>query len=834
MLERPVRGATLLLIVTFVTMASPAFSQAILRPNQIVGRASLPTTNPIIAARLATPAPDAVNVFWGVLGRHSSPPRLEHSTTVATPTRSGGADFELTVESSEEGIPYELWVSSNRSNDPEADLYRFAPLSSAPVRLEPAPDVRLDVTECPGAVRFRWVDVTGAPALVTSGRVRALRAAPPNSSSPYIPQASDSVEPGSTEVVLVVRGDAQPFLLQVDYTLGADPFSDVVRYRYEATVAVGCDEVLEIVHQAGNCTGSGSCVPLELGSIAGRFDIRGEDEHRLVWSPPNTWYTKSMVRAEDGPWENERYGFLDRDPSCGDFLLPNLMISEVELQPRPYRVSALAAIRRGDRFATLETPLRNVFVGCGEDVDLGDTLVMTPAFVSGSILLAGPPPRPAPVGSPLDHLIRVQDPDWDTDADGIPDRDARGEGLNFRSFVRARSGATEGNAMATFSGAMTGDGATFAGSHELVLASPNDASSDWDVGTLRLTLRDLSEPQDPARYLSADTLIEDSRNRAITVSPGARVVQDHRYCLSRVDVGFVATSGTFYWPRVFASGGLAGADFEGNVRDYDVYGSGQGTPATRAEAASTGLVSLVLPAGEYELQPSVYAVSPGGSTSDTELLPLALSVGCRQDLTLLPDLVVEVAQVGPCADAGWIVVTGRVTGGNDIARIEWSVNGSAPTVACAPCGVDPRFSLDVPVALVPNEILVRAVSVDGRMATAVSHTQPAREPSALDLRPGVEPLRVTKASGGRLRLTWEDVPGAEADVFRGTIAGFRTASHYDHAPIDACGIAGGATEVDLPSFGAYFVVAGSCGWGNGSCGRDSRGRERSVARGTCP
>ena len=73
-----------------------------------------------------------------------------------------------------------------------------------------------------------------------------------------------------------------------------------------------------------------------------------------------------------------------------------------------------------------------------------------------------------------------------------------------------------------------------------------------------------------------------------------------------------------------------------------------------------------------------------------------------------------------------------------------------------------------------------------------------------------------------------------ANVYRGTIRSLAVDGAYDHAGFGACDLAGGATTVTLPVANSYFLVTGTCAWGDTPPGRDSRGVPRPMARDRCP
>ena len=113
----------------------------------------------------------------------------------------------------------------------------------------------------------------------------------------------------------------------------------------------------------------------------------------------------------------------------------------------------------------------------------------------------------------------------------------------------------------------------------------------------------------------------------------------------------------------------------------------------------------------------------------------------------------------------------------------------------------------------------------------------APEPSALDLRPGAEPLRVRKDPAG-LALSWEAVGGGPWDAYRGTIPTKGLASRplpYDHGDFGACGslVARVVVPAD-PGLSHYFLAVLRCAAGSSSYGRDSTGAERPPASPACP
>ena len=80
-------------------------------------------------------------------------------------------------------------------------------------------------------------------------------------------------------------------------------------------------------------------------------------------------------------------------------------------------------------------------------------------------------------------------------------------------------------------------------------------------------------------------------------------------------------------------------------------------------------------------------------------------------------------------------------------------------------------------------------------------------------------------------VSWE--AGNPANVYRGSIAAL-DASGYDHRGIGACDVASGTLAAADEAGSWYYLVSGTCDWGDGSLGRDSLGRERAPALDRCP
>ena len=143
-------SVTIALITLSVGVNS--FGQALLNPNQIKGVIEFTNTNPAILEILSRSGGDegfrSAYIYANSIG--VSPPLNNYSFSYADTGTSIG--YELTVESSEEGIPYRVMVYSYLED--WGDLYVFSDLESAPVFPEPSADVSLDFRQCAGLLTF--------------------------------------------------------------------------------------------------------------------------------------------------------------------------------------------------------------------------------------------------------------------------------------------------------------------------------------------------------------------------------------------------------------------------------------------------------------------------------------------------------------------------------------------------------------------------------------------------------------------------------------------------------------------------------------------------------
>ncbi len=482
------------------------------------------------------------------------------------------------------------------------------------------------------------------------------------------------------------------------YDFGTDPYSDKVRGLCKEVVTVNCDEIVEI-----------TCVlppPGELGAITGKVDMLGEEE------TPN-----GFVRAEFGPLRNSRWDVL-RDPPSGPFALENLVVSAVEDPAKGYTVWGDINFRAGYRAEQFRTPwARDVMVEGGQTTDLGDALVIDPAFQVGNITLAGPPVDAG--ASCLQTLYRDEwldrDGNWVPRSGGVNSSHVRATG-SWRAAPGASHSASGGWARSRFEGAFDETTAAFRGDYELLLGGINGESSLWNTGALSLVFRD--DLWDPLNYQYSWMYLTDRDVGEQEFHPGEALQVDFDYCMSEVNLSFHSLSGAFYSPKTQGSGRFQGTDFEGVAVDQTTWLSfAYGSPSTSTSASNTGLVAMCLPQGSYTLTPTVTAINPNGSTSNTELPPVTVEVGCRQVIELTPELQVNLAELPQCTLEGNRQLVGSVNSSEAVDRVFYTHNGGPEVDVCTSCGTDPSFSIDLALAECDNEIQVTAVDVLGNHAS---------------------------------------------------------------------------------------------------------------------
>lgn len=664
-------------------------AQVVFSSNQIAGTVRFTNSNPAILALLGPPGDEGMT---NVDINASSLPPAEPRTAVTDLLPATGrlfSEYALTVDASPGGIQYQVVPRALLLG--QSDYYYFTTKTSAPVVVG-NPPVTLDFAECAGAVNVRFRDAGGAPLTVDGGRIDAY-----NSTASTVTGQRWITTPGVSEVRLYLRG-GETHQLGVYVNRGTNSYRDRIDYIFHTDVKVVCDGAVnvDVVFPSGGT----------LGRITGTADILGEFELTVDGYDPINSADYSTVIANYGPFNTSRWGALPGTnftvPSSGPFTLSNVVPSTLDPASPGYVVSAQFVARTNRAIQIFRTPALGsganpaLVVTPGASINLSNTLVINPGYVSGPLRLQGPPEAPG-----QDSLLRglLHASDFDLDGDGIPD--AIGiygvyySSVAFEGVDRRAAGATYtasyGYSYGDFDGSFNPGTSTFDGSYELILGGLRGERSIWKPAGISLTAYS-GTVANPADYYYNVFSIQNRRTNDFEIGAGERASQDLGYCFSEVRLGFSSKEGTFYNPRVrFSNGTFVGTDFQGQPADYQVNLDAMfGWPNDYASASNHGEVVMLLPQGTYTLYP---AVTPaGGAYSIAGLEPITLTVGCGQRVTLETCLQV-VIDTPLCATNSEMLIAGHVRScSNHVTQIRYRLNGGSPVPLCFDCGPDPVFA----------------------------------------------------------------------------------------------------------------------------------------------
>jgi hypothetical protein len=707
-------AATVISVAGCVDDSTGDVRQAVdLNSNVIHGTIAFTNTNPAVLAVLHGPGQSPPGMDDGfhymvmrAFSTNVSPP-LENSSAfyVQPPSTRTSVDYELVNEAGPAGSGIVYSVFADAYMDGTSDLYRFAHRLAAPLERNPAGPVTVDFVDCAGILDVRWQDAGGNPVTVGGGHMFAYREIAPGSGFDF--QAQALLHAGSSHEHLAVRGDGSLFQVEVYYDTGSDPTSDRIRHLYRTFVTVACDQVVEIVIVVPDGA-------TELGTIVGEIDMLGELEH------PST-----SVWAESGPFGNYRYDVLAANPSQGPFTLENLVPSDSVSPEQGYIMYGQMTFTHEGNYQFFRTPALmsgngRVLVDAAQTVDLGDTFVMDPGFVGGDIYLAGPPP------GIMGTCVRALDIPRDPDGDGFPSSFnslLEAWGIDQRA-ANATKTAIIGFSQAAFQGAYdpTPGVQGFVGSYEMALGGLLQEATRWQTSIFRPYFLNTTTPSFPVTYQNTALQIVDQRSTAaVEVVPGQTVDQPVHHCFGQLNLAYFSSGAQFYNPRTFGNGQFTGLDFEGNPASYSVQlYYAYGTPLSNAPGTE-GMVVMCLPEGTYNFTPTVTAVNPNGTTSETQLPSVTgVEVSCREVKTITPELSMDLEATPVCTAGDTLVLTGNVDSQDvppqPVSSITTSVNGAGAVPVCTNCGVDPAFSAEVALAACENSIVVRAEDAAGSFA----------------------------------------------------------------------------------------------------------------------
>ena len=710
-----------LLAILAILGASPlgTSAQVTVTPNTLSGTLRFNNTDPAILGLLNAPGEEGMtNVF--VTARSVAPAPPQSATTDLLPALGlTSTPYAITVDSDPAGIAYAVRPRVGIQRNQQ--YYYFTDRISPPVT-PGAITAALDFTECVGVVTLRFITPVGDLANVNDGRVFAHEI-PGNRWSGEL----YSIPEGATQQRLYLLGGVT-HRLDITLHLGADVYTDRLTYALTTNVAVACDgftTVDVVLPDAGS-----------LGTIIGEVDLVGEFELTVEGRDDIPIPDSTAIIANSGPFENQRWdtilGTHFTVPSSGAYSLGNLMPSPLDPASNGYSVYATMFVRTNRMIQYFRTPAlgrgsnARVAVPAGAVVNLGDTFVIEPGYMQGSLLLQGPAES---LGR--SSLLRGIRHAVDTDADGdtVPDllgtyvlHDSRVmyEGVN-RLAPGAAYTATFGHGAVDFDGLFDPARSAFDGGYELALGGLNSEPSIWRYRGMHVFLTSGNVVDDNDYFYSAVTINNTSTNDHLIVS-SATNTHDLAYCFSEVRLVFRSDSDTFYDPQVrFSPGAFSGTDFQGHDAKYTVSVDPiYGTPRTSITASNYGRLTMYLPQGTYTLRPSV--VVSGSTLGTTGLDPIVITVGCGQRIDLETCLQLDL-EAPECATTPITRISGSVRScSNDVARIGYTLNGGPSVPVCTDCGPNPVFDFDIALAgpCSENVLEVTAVDVDGGVSSVAT------------------------------------------------------------------------------------------------------------------
>lgn len=685
---------------------------AIAHPAHFRGEIRFGNSNPTILSRLNETLGRSIYFY----GNSVAPAPAHHVEASRVLDHPFPFDYEVAVEGAVSPTGYSYGLSCLI-----LAAQQYAPLSvvSSPIRQGESQIVNFH--DCPGILNIRFVDRPGGSPVSVSGASYFV-------SGPDPAQHAVVYNVPGTGYKLIARSGTA-LQLQVSYTTGTNPMLDRLSHYVSRTInsPLKCDEErdVEIVVPA----------PTSLGNLTGRLEIVGE--RPVVHGGPN-YGMNTVVIADSPPYEDDisradRYAFLDRTPSSGNFSLPNLIPSEGlpgAAGAGAYRVWSRVQMDSGRRLNFFRTPSGFLNLASGTS-DLGNLFVISPGYVEGRVKLRGP----AGIRSALAHLSRVSDT---ADAAGNPA--GGGWQLPFHSSIEAvgvnerapgaRQSAYQGEGYTEFGGDLDIASGELAGSYRLILGGLNSDPSVWNVARLNLAFDTEGSP-DP--YLKGNLRITDQAAGSVLVQSGAHVRRDFDCCFGAYEVKFHApVDAAFFQPAIRVLGQYQEISPAGERVAYTVEnapGTALGTavpvpflgePRKQSDAASDGVVRMFLPSGTYTFYPTMKMVSRDGIVSDFSLPAISnVVVQCGAVQMSDQDLRIDIPILRSCLRRPYTRIEGSIHGVTNVTRILWERGDNAQHLICENCGINPEFAFDLPVNDICTDqtFTLRAYDAAGHSAT---------------------------------------------------------------------------------------------------------------------
>jgi len=212
-----------------------------------------------------------------------------------------------------------------------------------------------------------------------------------------------------------------------------------------------------------------------------------------------------------------------------------------------FQPNHFGALSEPHRFEHFESPIRlpSQFIGCPDNVDLGDLLIMSPGFVTGRIHLEG---ANCGQGTTCLQWIKAGNDPGDeltvANASQFWRFDSGGKHTSYVSATAGSSAVTVSGGGNAFSDILITSSTPTAldANYEYWLAGLNNGeNSSWQCGNLTLLLRDPANPALPDCTLTINDRLAagGAPGAPLTVVPGTEYFNDLDHCLGHVELTLV-------------------------------------------------------------------------------------------------------------------------------------------------------------------------------------------------------------------------------------------------------------------------------------------------------
>jgi hypothetical protein len=764
-------------------------SPQIFTPKNIELNVSFLNTDPLVTDPMSAPGGPGLKRIYVTATTDPAPPGgARQALKDYNAVEALFAPTDFIVDDTTAGLTYSVQVLCELNSGQQ---YYFPPVTDLSTSVAPP---QWEIANMATLVNFHFVDqATNLPFALNGGLILAHDLNVTNT-----PPSNLYLTDGATGATFLARGGSfTRFILYADLG-GTDPAAGKYRKKYtistfEATALPGdtIQDVTVMIDTQADTTGSLTGVfdvtrsdvspSAPPGTDDGFFEIRAPTPIPNDSRPDYPLIHATFVSGDGyGNWEREVpfVGTNFTAESSGGFTAANLLPSPPPGEGRyiAYGESFLRRTVAGNPPGIYGLQFfRTPILGYGSNpapqipagpLVTGETFVIKPGYLTGSLALVGPPVIP---GKPamLAHVARSTA--GDTTGDGLPDTDPTewfyGSVLWANGLDEFADGSTAtasgGQSFLPLPGSFNSATGEFTGNYNFALGGLNGEGSVWKSDSLLLSL--VNHGNSEATYFDTAFTLTDLAGDAVLrreITAGETAVSDITRTFGEVILTVRAASGTLYQPdirRVIDD--PAHAPNPVALENFAAFG----WPTTQAEASETGSIRTLLPAGKWLIYPRI---NPGNQPpgSNIDLQPIAIDVPARGRLSIEPDFSLQVAIPG-CLIGPVATLTGSVASAPiDVTQIRYSIDGGLEIPVGNPNSADPAFSIDLS-ALEDGEYTI-TITATGANGEESSITGTFRRDSVGLV---TEKAVIVRWNQGVLQTSttvsgWTDVPGATSPL----------------------------------------------------------------------